>query len=87
MTGGAEQRLGLIEILLALRDLQVGGVERGVEVVGDAAESAECVLEHLVAVDDQPEGLAHAHVGERLLVDAHAQRQPAAALVVEQHQP
>ena len=50
------------------------------DVVADRAEAAEDVLEHLRAVDQQPECLAYVHLVERGHVDAHGERHPAAAL-------
>ncbi len=81
LAGLLEQRLRLLEVLLALR--QVGRevlVVRRVEVVRDPALAAQHLVDHLLAVDDQPERLAHAVVVERRGVDAHGERLPRARL-------
>jgi hypothetical protein len=76
-----EQRLGLLEVLLALGEvLGVARVEGRVEVVRDPALAAEDLLDHLLAIDDQPERLADLDVVERSGVDAHRERLPRAGL-------
>ena len=89
MAGLREQRHRGRDVLLALRQLvaDVGRVERAEEVVGDAAVAAEHLVDHRLTVDDQAHRLAHAHVGERLLIDRHDDRQPAAAGGVEHAEP
>ena len=80
LAGLAEQRLGLVDVLLALRQVVgVGRVERGVQVVAERAVAAERLVDHLLAVDDQPHRLADPDVVERRLVDAHRERHPGAA--------
>src|SRR5919109_377594 len=60
LPGLLEQRLGLLEVLLALRQVaRVHRVVTRVEVVGDRALAAEHLLHHLLAVDHEPERLAH----------------------------
>ena len=81
LAGRLEQRLGLLDVLLALGQvLGVRRVERGVEVVAEATLAAQRVVDHLLAVADQPHRLADAHVGERLGVDPHRERHPGAGL-------
>ena len=77
----AEQRLGLVDVLLALGQVAgVGHVERCVHVVAERAVAAQRLVDHLLAVDDQPHRLAHLDVVERRLVDAHGERHPGARL-------
>ena len=85
VAGLLEQRLGLLDVLRALRQvLGVAGVERRVHVVADPAEAAVGLVDHLLAVDDETERLAHVDVVERLLVDAHGEGLPAAGLGLEE---
>jgi len=54
-----QQLLGLGDVLLALRDRRVEGrIEDTEDVVAEHALSAEHQLDHLLAVDDEPERLA-----------------------------
>ncbi len=81
MAGGLQQRLRLRDVLVALRQRAVvGRVVGRVKVVADAALPGQRLLDHLRAVDHQPERLAHAHVAEGRLVDPHRERLPGAAL-------
>src|SRR6266516_1688554 len=81
---GLQQRLRLLDVLFPLGERRVvAGVERRVDVVADVAVAREGELDHLLAVGDQPERLADPHVVERCLIDGHADRNPAAALAVE----
>ena len=84
LAGRLEQRLGLLDVLLALRQVVgVGHVERRVEVVAEPAVATQGVGDHLLAVGDQAHRLAHADVGVRLEVDPHRERHPGAGLGLE----
>src|SRR5918999_142332 len=78
----AQQRPRLLDVLLPLRELVPGvaGVERSVDVVRNPAVACQALVDHLSPVGDQAKRLAHAHVLERVLVDAHRDRRPAAGL-------
>ncbi len=87
LPGLREQLTGLLDVLLALRE--VGGVariEHAVHVVGHAAVTRQHALHHLLAVDDETHRLTDARIGERFLVDRHRDRQPAAGLRFEHRQ-
>ena len=86
VAGLLEQRLGLLDVLHALLEVGRAGVEAPVHVVGHDAQAAVGLVDHLLAVDDEPEGLAHAHVAVRLDVDAHGERAPRAGLGVEERE-
>ena len=71
--GLLHQRLGLLEILLALGDALVGRGEHRCEraVVADVGLAREEAVDQRTAVDGQRHRLSHALVVERLLVVAH----------------
>jgi hypothetical protein len=82
-----EQRFCLREILFPL--WEVLGVTRviwRVHVVAKPPVAAQSLLDHLLAIHDQPEGLTHAYVVERLLIDAHGEGVPTTRLRLEKSQ-
>src|SRR5215472_5515984 len=80
VAGRLEQRLGLGDVLVPLRELVVAGVEGGVQVVADEPVAGCDLGEHPRPVDEQPHRLADPDIVERGHVDRHAYRQPAAGL-------
>ena len=73
LAGVRQELLGLLDVLLALRDGLVGGRVDGREwaVVAVVRLALEQALDDVVAVDEEGHRLAHALVVERLLVRAH----------------
>ena len=79
-----QQRLRLLDVLFALREVRRGSTDRTCRTCRcRPGRARRGPLHHLVAVADQPHRLAHAHVVERCLVDGHRDRQPVAALRLE----
>src|SRR5690348_16327974 len=79
--GRLEQRLGLVDVLLPLRQrVIVTGIEGRVQVVPDEPVAGRDLRDHPLPVDQQPHRLADLDVVEGGHVDRHAQRQPAAGL-------
>ena len=87
MSGRLQQRLRLLDVLVALRQAcgKAGSACDGMSLPIDGVVVVG-LLHHRVAVDDQPERLPDAVVVERRLVDAHHDRLEVAAVRGQQLQ-
>src|SRR5699024_1931337 len=83
VAGLGEELLRFVDVLLALGEVRIVLTQRPEHVVADSAEPGQDLFDHLLPVDDEPEGLPDLDVVEGLLVDTHGERQPHASLGVE----